>query len=111
MSGASTLTMQVARMLRRRPRTLRAKVVEAFVAVQLEMHMSKDEILTAYLNLAPLRWQTLRALARLRGSTTENRCHNSGLMSRRLWPRFPMRPIDSGRIETRMRSEYAATTC
>lgn len=52
-SGASTLTMQVARMLRRRPRTLRAKVVEAFVAVQLEMHMSKDEILTAYLNLAP----------------------------------------------------------
>lgn len=52
-SGASTITMQLARMLEPRPRTFRAKVVEAFRAVQLEMHLSKEEVLTAYVRLLP----------------------------------------------------------
>ncbi|MEJ2310387.1 MAG: penicillin-binding protein 1C [Gammaproteobacteria bacterium] len=52
-SGASTLTMQVARLLERRPRTLASKLVELFRAFQLEWHHSKSEILGFYLTLAP----------------------------------------------------------
>ncbi len=52
-SGASTITMQLVRLLEPRPRTLRSKAVESFRAMQLEMHMSKDEILEAYLRFAP----------------------------------------------------------
>jgi penicillin-binding protein 1C len=52
-SGASTITMQVARMLNRKPRTYVNKLVEMFRALQLEKDYSKDEILQLYLNLVP----------------------------------------------------------
>ncbi|HEX2216178.1 MAG TPA: penicillin-binding protein 1C, partial [Xanthobacteraceae bacterium] len=53
-SGASTLTMQVARLLEpRSERTFAAKLRQMVRAVQLENRLSKDEILTLYLNLAP----------------------------------------------------------
>lgn len=52
-SGASTLSMQVARMADPAPRTLGSKVREAFRALQLEAMYSKGEILELYLNLAP----------------------------------------------------------
>lgn len=52
-SGASTLTMQVVRLSEPRPRTLASKATEAVRAVQLELRLSKDEILSAYLRLAP----------------------------------------------------------
>ena len=52
-SGASTLTMQTARLLEPRPRTLAAKAVEAIRAVQIEARLSKREILALYLTLAP----------------------------------------------------------
>ncbi len=52
-SGASTLTMQVARLLEPRPRTLRSKGLEMLRALQLEAHLSKREILELYLTLAP----------------------------------------------------------
>lgn len=52
-SGASTLTMQVVRLSEPRPRTLRSKLVEAARAVQLELRMSKTEILSAYIDLVP----------------------------------------------------------
>ena len=52
-SGASTITMQVARMVEPRRRTLASKAVQAFRAVQLEGLMDKPGILEAYLNLAP----------------------------------------------------------
>lgn len=52
-SGASTITMQVARALEHRPRTWGAKIVEMFRAFQLEWKYSKDEILQMYLNLVP----------------------------------------------------------
>ncbi len=52
-SGASTVTMQVMRLLEGRPRTLRSKIVESFRALQLEGRMTKREILAWYLNLAP----------------------------------------------------------
>lgn len=52
-SGASTLSMQTARLLEPHPRTLGAKLVEMVRAVQLEARYSKKEILALYLTLAP----------------------------------------------------------
>ncbi len=52
-SGASTLTMQVARLLEPRPRTLSAKLIEAARALQLEWRYDKRAILGMYLTLAP----------------------------------------------------------
>ncbi|TQF79630.1 penicillin-binding protein 1C [Elioraea sp. Yellowstone] len=52
-SGGSTITMQVARLLEPRPRTVLAKVVEIARACQLEVRYSKDEILGLWLTLAP----------------------------------------------------------
>lgn len=51
--GGSTITMQVARMLQPKARTFGNKLVEAFRALQLEWHYSKEEILTFYFNMAP----------------------------------------------------------
>ena len=52
-SGGSTLTMQVARLLTPRPRTVKAKVIEIARALQLEAHYSKRDILGMWLTLAP----------------------------------------------------------
>lgn len=56
-SGASTLTMQVAKHKRNdgvpRRRSLRAKAAEAIAAVRLDARVSKQKILRAYLNTAP----------------------------------------------------------
>ena len=52
-SGASTLSMQVIRLMEPRPRTLSAKIIEAFRALQLERRHSKTEILAQYLDRAP----------------------------------------------------------
>ncbi len=52
-TGASTLTMQLVRVLEPRPRTLTSKAVEALRAVQFEMRLSKREILAAYLSFIP----------------------------------------------------------
>ncbi|TAE08295.1 MAG: penicillin-binding protein 1C, partial [Bacteroidetes bacterium] len=52
-SGASTITMQVARMLEPKRRTYTSKFWEVMRALQLEWHYSKDEILQLYLNLVP----------------------------------------------------------
>ncbi len=53
-SGGSTLTMQVARRFYPHSRSLTGKLQQAFRALQLEWHLSKDEILTLYLNYAPM---------------------------------------------------------
>ncbi len=52
-SGASTITMQVARMLEPKPRTFGNKIFEVFRALQLEWHYTKDEILEMYLSYLP----------------------------------------------------------
>lgn len=52
-SGASTLTMQVARMLAPKERSYANKFIEVFRALQLEWKYSKMEILQLYLNLVP----------------------------------------------------------
>ncbi len=53
-SGGSTITMQVARLIEPRDeRTLGAKLRQAARAIELERRFSKDEILSLYLSLAP----------------------------------------------------------
>src|SRR5579863_147670 len=53
-SGGSTLTMQVARLLAPHPRSLWGKVTDILRALQLEARYSKDDILAMYLTLAPM---------------------------------------------------------
>ena len=52
-SGGSTLSMQVARLLDPHSRTLHGKLRQLWRTAQLEWHLSKDEILNLYLNRAP----------------------------------------------------------
>ncbi len=52
-SGGSTLSMQAARLLEPRPRTLRSKLIELFRATQLEERLGKDGVLSVWLTLAP----------------------------------------------------------
>ena len=53
-SGASTLTMQTIRLSRGdKPRTLGEKVLEALLALRLEIYLDKDEILALYAANAP----------------------------------------------------------
>ena len=52
-TGASTITVQVARLLGPRARTFGNKTLEILRAVQLEAHYSRAEILQLYLNLVP----------------------------------------------------------
>jgi penicillin-binding protein 1C len=52
-SGGSTLTMQLARRLEPRPRTLSAKLLESVRAIALEARLGKRGVLAGYLTLAP----------------------------------------------------------
>jgi len=52
-SGGSTLTMQVARLISPHSRSITGKIKQIAIALQLEAHFSKQQILTYYLNHAP----------------------------------------------------------
>ena len=52
-SGASTITMQLARVLSPGPRSFRQKLFEAILALKIESGHSKEEILEEYLNRVP----------------------------------------------------------
>jgi penicillin-binding protein 1C len=52
-SGGSTLSMQVARLLDPHSRTLPGKLRQLWRTMQLEWHLSKEQILDIYLNRAP----------------------------------------------------------
>ena len=51
--GGSTVTMQLARLMEPKARTLPNKCVEMFRALQLELAYAKSEILTFYFNMLP----------------------------------------------------------
>jgi len=53
LTGASTITMQLVRLLEPRPRTLRSKMIEAWRALQIEQQLSKRQILSLYLTFTP----------------------------------------------------------
>ena len=51
--GGSTITMQIARMIEPKKRTITNKMIELFRALQLELAYSKKELLEFYFNLVP----------------------------------------------------------
>lgn len=53
-SGASTLSMQAARLLDPRPRSFTTKAIQSARALQLEWRYSKRDVLGIYLTLAPM---------------------------------------------------------
>jgi penicillin-binding protein 1C len=53
-SGASTITQQVTRLIQPRPRTYVSKIIETFASMKMEWQLSKDEILELYFNLCPM---------------------------------------------------------
>ncbi len=52
-SGGSTITMQLVRMVEPRNRRISSKIIESLRAYQVERHYSKDQILEAYLRFLP----------------------------------------------------------
>jgi len=53
-SGASTITMQIAKLMETKERTLKSKLIEILKAFQLEKKYSKKELLEIYLNMVPM---------------------------------------------------------
>lgn len=51
--GGSTITMQLARLLEPRSRTIGSKLIEIIRALQIERRLSKRQILAAYLTMTP----------------------------------------------------------
>ena len=51
--GGSTITMQLARLMEPKDRTIPNKLIEMFRAIQLELTYTKSEILTYYFNMLP----------------------------------------------------------
>ena len=52
-SGASTIPMQLARIVEPKPRTIKSKIIECFRAIQFTLRLGKRKTLELYLNLAP----------------------------------------------------------
>ncbi len=52
-SGASTITMQLARLVEPRARSVPGKIVEVWGALRIESRLTKDRILAAYLDTVP----------------------------------------------------------
>jgi penicillin-binding protein 1C len=65
-SGASTITMQLARLLRPLGRGWDDKLVQSLWALRLEAHLQKNEILEQYLNRVPLGQGTVGVNAAMR---------------------------------------------
>lgn len=53
-SGASTLSMQLGRIVRGNSRTVLGKIAQIFTARRIEFGMTKEEILELYINMVPL---------------------------------------------------------
>jgi penicillin-binding protein 1C len=86
-SGGSTLTMQVARLLDPHPRTFGGKVRQLWRAMQLEWHLSKRDILTLYLNRAPF-GGTLQGVGAASWVYLGKSPLSSAMQRRHCWPSY-----------------------
>jgi membrane carboxypeptidase/penicillin-binding protein PbpC len=86
-SGGSTLTMQVARLLDPHPRTFGGKVRQLWRALQLEWHLSKRDILTLYLNRAPF-GGTLQGVGAASWVYLGKSPRSSAMQRRHCWPSY-----------------------
>lgn len=112
-SGASTITMQVARMLDRQDRTYLNKAIEMFRALQLEMKYSKNEILEMYLSMIPLggNIEGLKSASLIYYQTPIERLNIAQLFDLTLIPSSPnrLRPDRHGERLFAARKRQAAT--
>ncbi len=90
-SGGSTITMQIARMLEPKRRTIWAKLVEVFRALQLEIRYSKNQLLEMYLSMVPLggNVEGLKSASLLYYQTPPERLNIARLFDLILVPRDP----------------------
>jgi penicillin-binding protein 1C len=104
-SGASTITMQVARMLEPKRRTYAAKAIEIFRAFQIELRYSKKEILELYLSLLPLggNIEGLKSAALIYYQTPLERLNIAQLFDLMLIPNNPNRLRPDRNSENLMR--------
>ena len=110
-SGASTITMQVARMMESRDRTYLNKCIEMFHALQLEMRYSKEQILEMYLSMVPLggNIEGLQSAAYLYYQTPLERLNLAALVDLILLPNDPngLRPDKNSEKLYRARKRIA----
>ncbi|MEN7550207.1 penicillin-binding protein 1C [Rapidithrix thailandica] len=90
-SGASTITMQVTRLLEPKSRTYANKLWEMFRSFQLEWHYSKDEIFEMYLNLVPYggNIEGVKAASLLYFGTTPDKLSMAQVMTLAIIPNRP----------------------
>lgn len=108
-SGGSTLTMQVARMLDRHSRTPWGKAKQMLRAVQLEAHLSKRDphaVRNAHRSAAPSKVSMPRA-----GLISASRRRGCRMRKRRCWRCCRSRPADCVRIAVPTRRRPRATRC
>jgi len=95
-SGGSTITMQLARLMEpRRERSLSAKLRQIVRAVEIERQLSKDQILDLYLALAPFggNLEGVRAASIAYFGKEPKRCRCRNCASRcPSWRRIPRTP-------------------
>ena len=112
MSGASTITMQIARMLEPKERTYGSKLAEMFRALQLEWRYSKDELLEMYLSTIPLggNIEGLRSASLLYYQTPLERLNIARLIDLILIPNDPngLRPDKCGEVLLASRIRHAS---
>ena len=110
-SGGSTLTMQVARLLQgEHERTGAGKIRQALRALELERRLSKDAILRLYLRLAPF-GGNLEGVRAVRSPISARSRSGCRWPRRRCWWRCRSRRRCAGPTATRRRRGARATAC
>lgn len=111
-SGGSTITMQIARMLEPKERTYANKVREILRALQLEFLYSKEELLEMYLSMVPLggNIEGLQSAAMLYYQTPLDRLNIAHLIDLTLIPGDPqgLQPDRNGPALLRARTDLAS---
>ena len=100
--GGSTLTMQVARMLEKRSRTVKSKIIEMFRAMQFEWMLTKDQILETYFLIAPYggNIEGIRAASRLYADKEPTELSFDEILYFTILPRNPnaFQPDNEGQV-------------
>jgi penicillin-binding protein 1C len=118
-SGGSTLTMQVARLLHPHRHDLAGKIVDIIRAVQLEAHFSKREILAMYLTLAPMggNLEGVRAASRMYFDKAPGRLSDAEAALLVAIPQSPSRlrpdrhPQDAAKALARLCARHREAAC
>jgi len=122
-SGGSTLTMQVARIIDPTPHTVPGKLRQILRALQLELHYSKREILALYVNYAPMGGvlEGVEAASRAYLGKPSRRLTHAEAATLTVLPQSPslLRPdrypararVARDKVLARMAGEWNAETC